>query len=200
MSRLPETRSSFPLRKFRMPSRYRLLILDDASADPQTVNVNGCNQIDADGDGEPDHWAVHFFAGPGAHLATSSAFFYGNVALATHGETSRTRSMGSGDASQTFQIFRPKKSPVTFVHQAGAPNGAGDTLRLLINGVYWSEVDELYGYGATTGCLRPRSIRRMIVQLGDGVTGAQAPSGKSNVLATYRQGLGVAGNVDSRHV
>jgi Baseplate J-like protein len=179
-------------------SLHRTLILDDASVDPQTVNVNACNQVDADGDGEPDHWAVAFAPDLERILATSSAFFYGNVALATHGETVANEVMGSGNASQTFQTFRPKKDPITFVHQAGAPNGAADTLRLLINGVYWKEVDELYGNGSKDQVFTTAiDSQGMIVQLGDGQTGAQAPTGRSNVLATYRQGLGVVGNVAS---
>ncbi len=177
-------------------SLHRTLILDDASTDPQTVNVNACNQIDADGDGELDHWAVAFAPDLERTLATASAFFYGNVALATHGETVANEVMGSGDASQTFQIFRPKKNPVTFIHQAGAPNGAADTLQLLINGVYWKEVDELYGNGSKDQVFTTSiDSQGMIVQLGDGQTGAQAPTGRSNVLATYRQGIGVVGNV-----
>jgi predicted phage baseplate assembly protein len=35
------------------------------------------------------------------------------------------------------------------------------------------------------------------VQLGDGVTGARAPTGANNVTATYRVGVGLEGNVDA---
>jgi uncharacterized phage protein gp47/JayE len=174
----------------------RTLIIDDASVNPETVNVTACNQVDTDGDGEPDHWAVAFTPDLTHTLATSSAFFYGNVALSTHGETVTNEVMGSGDASQTFQTFRPKKNPVTFVHQAGATNGAADTLQLLINGVYWKEVDELYGYGSKDQVFTTSmDSQGMIVQLGDGQTGAQAPTGMGNVLAIYRQGIGTVGNV-----
>jgi len=177
-------------------SLNRSLILDDASVNPTAVNVTACNQIDADGDGVPDHWAVAFTPDLTRTLDTSTAFFYGNVALSTHGETVANEVLGSGDASQTFQSFRPKKNPVTFVHQAGASNGAADTLQLLINGVYWKEVDELYGNtGKDQVFSTSIDSEGMIVQLGDGLTGAQAPTGRSNVLATYRQGIGVVGNV-----
>jgi predicted phage baseplate assembly protein len=180
-----------------MPAK-RLLILDDAAADPQTVSVTGSEQIDADRDGQADHWAVHFSPDLERSLDTSSAFLYGNVALATHGETIANEIVGDGDASKTYQSFYLKKSPVTFVHQAGAPNGAGDTLKLLISNVYWSEVRELYGYSSTDRVFTTSiDSNGLLVQLGDGVTGARAPSGKSNIVATYRQGIGVAGNVSA---
>ncbi len=178
-----------------MPAK-RSLILDDAGADPQTVSVTGSEPLDADNDGQADHWAIHFSPQLARTLGTSSAFLYGNVALATHGETIANEIVGDGDASQSFQSFYLKKSPVTFVHQAGAPNGAGDTLKLLISHVYWSEVQELYGHAATSRVfMASNDSNGLLVQLGDGVTGARAPSGRSNIVATYRQGIGIAGNV-----
>jgi acylphosphatase len=192
--------SSFfvPVAKMQALALKRTLILDDASADPETVSVTACNQIDTDGDGQPDHWAVAFTPDLSRTLATSTAFFYGNVALSTHGETVANEVLGSGDASETFLTFRPKKNPVTFVHRVGAPNGAGDTLRLLISGVYWKEVDELYGNGSHDQVFTTSiDSKGMLVQLGDGQTGAQAPTGRANILATYRQGIGIAGNVSA---
>lgn len=190
--------SSFFVPVANMPAviTKRSLILDDGSAEPETVSVTACNPIDTDGDGQPDHWEVAFSPDLSRTASTSTAFFYGNVALSTHGETVANEVLGSGDASQTFQTFRPKKTPVTFVHQAGASNGAADTLRLLISGVYWKEVEELYGNGSKDQVFTTSlDSQGMIVQLGDGQTGAQAPTGLSNILATYRQGIGVAGNV-----
>ncbi len=190
--------SSFFVPVANMPAltTKRSLILGDGSAAPETVSVTACNQVDTDGDGRPDHWAVAFTPDLSHPLSTSAAFFYGNVALSTHGETVAKEVLGSGDASETFQTFRPKKNPVTFLHQAGAPNGASDTLRLLISGVYWKEVDELYGNGSKDQVFTTSiDSEGMILQLGDGQTGAQAPTGLSNVLATYRQGIGVAGNI-----
>ena len=38
----------------------------------------------------------------------------------------------------------------------------------------------------------------MRVGFGDGVTGARLPTGRGNVIASYRQGLGATGNVDAQ--
>src|SRR5205085_10759842 len=45
---------------------------------------------------------------------------FGNVALATHGESVRNEVLGSGDASQPYHPFALRQSPLTFV-AAGTP-------------------------------------------------------------------------------
>jgi uncharacterized phage protein gp47/JayE/acylphosphatase len=178
-----------------MPAK-RVLVLDDATVNPQAVDVTGAEQMDLDKDGKMDHWAISFTPDLSRSLATSSAFLYGNVALATHGETVSNEVLGNGDAAEAFQTFRLKKSPVTFVHHAGAPHGAADTLKLLVSNVYWTEVQELYGYTSTDRVFTTSvDSDGLLVQLGDGATGARAPSGRSNIVARYRKGIGVAGNV-----
>src|SRR5260370_15101359 len=54
--------SSFFVPVANMPAltTKRSLILDDGSAEPETVSVTACNQVDTDGDGQPDHWAVAY--------------------------------------------------------------------------------------------------------------------------------------------
>jgi predicted phage baseplate assembly protein len=107
--------------------------------------------------------------------------------------------LGSGDAASTFQSFALKKYPVTFVSQAGAKNGAANSLEIRVDGVLWQETDHLYGQKAD-GRVYTSHIDddgAMTVRFGDGQTGARLTSGSSNVLATYRQGIGAVGNVDA---
>lgn len=118
-----------------------------------------------------------------------------NVALATHGETVR-EVLGSGDASQTFQRFRLKQPPLTYVPTTGA-GGAESTLEVRVNDVLWHRTPTLYGRGPHDQIyvLRARSGGDTTVEFGDGVTGARLPSGQDNVRALYRKGLGAAGSV-----
>ncbi|NLH22459.1 MAG: hypothetical protein GX463_09880, partial [Methanothrix sp.] len=69
---------------------------------------------------------------------------YGNIAPATHGETFE-EVLGDGDASTTFQTFALRKSPITFIRQAGAPQGVISTLEVRVDGILWHEVRDLYG-------------------------------------------------------
>lgn len=119
----------------------------------------------------------------------------GNVALATHGETVGEL-LGDGNAAVPFQRFTLKQSPVTWV-SAPTPAGAASTLVLRVNDVQWTEVPALYGHGprdrvfaATRDDSNVTSVR-----FGDGRAGARPPSGSANVRATYRKGIGAAGNV-----
>jgi predicted phage baseplate assembly protein len=132
-------------------------------------------------------------------IDNESAKLYGNIATATHGETVPKEVLGDGDASVSFQSFKLKKSPVTFVPQAGAPNGAANTLQVRVDGVLWEEVASLYGLAGdekvyTTSV---NDQNEMFVHFGDGVSGARVTTGRANVVAAYRQGLGRSGNVKS---
>jgi hypothetical protein len=116
-----------------------------------------------------------------------------NVAPATHGVTT-TEILGSGDASQTFQSFPLKQSPLTYV-SAATSSGATSTLVVRVNGVAWTEVDWLYGSGPADQVytLLAGADGNTYVRFGDGVTGALPGSGTNNIQATYRYGTGSAG-------
>lgn len=118
-----------------------------------------------------------------------------NVAPATHGETV-TELLGSGDASQAFQRFSLKSTPVTYVSDA-SPSGAASTLVVRVDGVAWTEVPWLYGSGPTDRVytVLTGADGKTWVRFGDGVTGARPGSGKGNIQATYRRGIGTAGLV-----
>ncbi len=174
----------------------RSIILDDAAAMPQTVVTQDVQAWDTNGDLQPDHWRISFTPDLARTLSTASATLYGNVCSASHGQTIAGEALGDGDASTTFQSFRLQKSPVTFVHQAGMPHGVADSLRVQVAGSFWKEVQEFFGYSPTDRVFTTsQDAQGMIVQFGDGVTGSRLPTGRGNVVATYRQGIGLAGNV-----
>lgn len=176
----------------------RSIILDDAAADPQTVVTQSVQAFDSNGDGQPDHWKILFTPDLDRSLATASGTLYGNVCASTHGQTIANEVLGDGDASTTFQSFRLQKSPVTFVHQAGAPHGVADSLTIQVAGVFWKEVQEFFGRVPTDRIfMTSQDAKGMTVQFGDGVTGGRLPTGRGNVVAHYRQGIGLAGNVAS---
>ena len=131
-------------------------------------------------------------AGP---LVRSTVVVYGNVARASHGETV-TQILGAGNAAVPFQQFELKQLPLTY-RAAATELGAKSELTVRVDNIAWSERDSLFG-------TRPRDRvftllsdeqDRDFVLFGDGVCGARPSSGVNNVRATYRKGLGVAGNV-----
>lgn len=134
-------------------------------------------------------------------LDASSALLLGNVAPASHGETVRAEVLGDGDASQSFQHFALKKKPVTYL-PAAIPGGIKSSLTVSVNGVRWSEAATLYGASPNDQVYVTQIADdgTLTVQFGDGLTGARPASGRQNIVATYRQGTGLAGRVGASRI
>ncbi len=118
-----------------------------------------------------------------------------NVARATQGETV-AEIIGSGDARLANQRFSLRQSPLTFV-SANTPSGRKSTLELRANDLLWTETSSLYARGVNDRvyALAIDDEAKTTVQMGNGIEGALLPSGDHNIRATYRKGLGLAGNV-----
>lgn len=124
-----------------------------------------------------------------------------NVVGATHGETVAGEILGSGDGLRANQRFALNKPPLTYV-SAPTPSGAESTLEVRIDGVKWEQVERLADAG-------PRDRRYIVrreddgstsIVFGDGEHGARPPTGAENVVATYRTGMGVAGNLPAERL
>jgi predicted phage baseplate assembly protein len=126
----------------------------------------------------------------------SGATIYGNVARANHGE--RTNEIiGDGDAGRVFQSFTLKQPPLTYVSSPGSPGGAASTLKMLVNGIQWTEVPTLDGQGPGDHVFVAHNSDdgKTTALFGDGISGARVPTGQSNVQALYRKGIGLQGMV-----
>jgi hypothetical protein len=124
-----------------------------------------------------------------------SVRIWANVAAATHGETV-SEVLGSGDGSQANQSFTLKRPPLTYV-SAATETGTETTLEVRVNDLLWSEVAALNDAGPESQVytVRHADDGTATVQFGDGIRGARLPTGSANVTATYRTGIGPAGEV-----
>lgn len=138
---------------------------------------------------------LRFTTAPALPLVREGAVVLGNVALATHGETV-SQLLGSGDARRPFASFPLAQGPLTHVRGAG-PRGTESTLTVRVDGVRWPEVATAYGAGPADRVVTTRDEPdgTLGVVFGDGLRGARPPTGSHNLRATYRKGLGAAGNV-----
>jgi hypothetical protein len=120
---------------------------------------------------------------------------HANVARASHGE-SATEILGGGDPSRPHQRFQLKQNPVTQL-LAPTESGVASTLELRADGVKWREVPFLYGQGPRDRVFATAldDDGKTTIRFGDGVEGARPPAGRDNLVADYRVGLGLAGNV-----
>lgn len=135
----------------------------------------------------------------GTYLPESVAI-NANVVATTNGETVN-ETLGSGDASQTFQTFTLKQGPLTWT-SAAVPSGIAAAISVWVNGIAWTLVPYLYGAGPTDRVftLDTDVNGNTVVKFGDGITGARLPTGIENVTTIYRRGLGAAANVDAAEI
>ncbi|WP_322755329.1 putative baseplate assembly protein [Frankia sp. Cas3] len=170
----------------------------------EIVMISGVSQGVADGrPGDTVHTTITLAAPLRYTYRCDTARISGNVVRATHGQ-SATQVLGSGDASTPFQAFTLRRAPLTYLPSAAA-SGAQSTLVTRVNGVRWAATDDLMAAGPTDHTYLTRADAGAgqtgpdgtIVLFGDGVHGARPATGQENITATYRVGLGRAGNVDA---
>jgi predicted phage baseplate assembly protein len=120
-----------------------------------------------------------------------------NVAAATHGETV-LETLGSGDGSRAHQRFALIQQPLTYVSSDG-PSGGASTLHVRVNDLLWQEVPSFFGRAPADRVYVTHTSEQgqTTVEFGDGLNGTRTPTGFDNIRATYRKGMGAAGNVDA---
>jgi predicted phage baseplate assembly protein len=136
---------------------------------------------------------------PVESYARSTTKLLANVVEATHGETVRDEVLGSGDGSAS-QVYPLKKAPLTYLASTGGEGLAATTttLRVTVNGVSWEERSTLRGTAPDDEVYVTRedeTTGKTSVTFGDGAEGTRPPTGRDNVRARYRRGLGTVGNV-----
>lgn len=174
-------------------------------AEGRTVIISG---LDATGEPAGEVATIHKVlapsgAGPRLRLAATLTETYhrtsvrvlGNAARATHGE-SRAQVLGSGDQRIPFQSFTVTQPPLTHT-RAPTESGIAPTLAVWVQGARWQEVRSLHGRGPTDRVYVTRRADDGAVRVtfGDGRTGARLPTGRDNVVATFRTGIGTAANL-----
>jgi len=152
--------------------------------------------VDAVDANDPDH-PVLVLHGPLAYAYDrATCTVAANVASATHGEAV-AEALGSGNAAAEWPRFSLRQPPLTYVPQPASTSGVESTLEVRVDELKWTEVPTLYGHRPHE---RVYTTRRhddgtTEVKFGDGITGARLPTGRENVRAAYRKGIGVEGNV-----
>ncbi|HUR63774.1 MAG TPA: putative baseplate assembly protein [Candidatus Thermoplasmatota archaeon] len=176
----------------------RRVILDDASGQPVALTIATSTVKRLAGTGEwADHLELTFDESIPRAVDGNTAILLGNVLPASHGETVAGEAVGDGDATQDFLQLALAKAPLTYLPRAGAPHGAASTLLLRVDGLEWTETPTLLDSGPRSRAyaLRQDDPGTTALVFGDGESGARTPTGRRNLVATYRVGLGKAGNV-----
>ena len=133
-----------------------------------------------------------------ANYVRAETVLLANVVSATQGETIKDEVLGNGNGS-AFQLFSLKKKPLTFLPSTNSEvlSAVESTLRVTVNGERWTERTTLFDSPADANAYTTLQdeVGRTTVIFGDGISGAKPPTGRDNIRARYRQGMGVDGNV-----
>jgi predicted phage baseplate assembly protein len=175
-----------PVRPLQLQTRSRVL-LRDALGLGADLAANVAD--DGAGDGTVTPLGTAMLPAP---LRTPVAAF-GNLVAVSRGE-SAAEVLGSGDATRTFQTFRLKKKPLTYLASPGSETGRQSTLQVWVDAVLWREVPSLFLAGPDD---RVYTVRQTVdgeteISFGGGGFGQPLPSGVDNVRAVYRFGGGAA--------
>lgn len=190
------------------PGRW-IIVTGERTDIPGTAGVAGAElamiaavdqSVDPALPGDTVHTTLRLTAALAYRYRRSTVRINGNVVRATQGAT-RDEPIGSGEAGVPGQAFTLWQAPLTWL-AADTPLGARSTLQVRVDGVLWHEVDSLAGRGpkeqvyvtTTTGDGLIRA------EFGDGVHGARLPTGRENVRAVYRVGIGRAANVPAGRI
>jgi len=171
---------------------------DDEDADPKTCELVNILSNSPSRDGSEIFSVIKLQKdGLKGIYKRETVTIYANVAPATEGE-SKEEIVGSGNASESFQSFKLFQAPLTYVPDS-SPEGFSSSLKVYVNDVKWHEVDSLAMSGPKDRVYTVLldSDGKATIEFGDGINGSRLPTGRENVRAVYRKGLGRGGNVDA---
>jgi len=122
-----------------------------------------------------------------------------NVAPVGHGKTQPERVLGSGDATQSNQVFLFENEGVSFVADATMSSGVGAAIAVNIDGRVWQQVATLNDSGSTDAhyVVRMTEYGFLKINFGDGEHGRRLPSGNNNIRIAWRKGGGLDGNLNA---
>jgi len=124
---------------------------------------------------------------------------YGNVVAVGHGVGKPTKILGSGSAARSNQEFTLEVSGISFVPDETMSSGVAAAIDVVVDGRIWEQVSTLRDSAADDHHYAIRMTEEGFIRIvfGDGINGRRLPSGRNNVLVRYREGTGLAGNVDA---
>jgi len=165
---------------------------------PSSFVLQDVNKISVQGNGTLNYQFrnLDFQTTDWSQSLTPPVKVFGNVLLASRGETINNEILGSGDATQSNQTFKLKKNPLTYISAPTSEDerGVKSTLKVWVDGVQWKEVSNFYRQGRNDEVyiVRQNDDQETLITFGDGKCGRRLPSGTNNVIANYRYGAGAA--------
>ncbi|MFK7868715.1 MAG: baseplate J/gp47 family protein [Roseobacter sp.] len=130
-------------------------------------------------------------------LARWNTHIRANVVLADHGESQPRKILGSGDATQSGQVFDVNVDALSFVADPLMPAGVRASIDIEVGNRTWRQVGNLRDSGPTDADFEVRlnDDQDASVHFGDGKNGRRLPTDTDNIRYRWRKGVGVKGNL-----
>jgi len=127
---------------------------------------------------------------------TASMVIHGNLVQARHGERHVDEPIGDGDPTAESQEFKLRRSPLAWRLDGSSPQGATPDIDVRVDDLEWTWVSkrEIDPSSEPVYAITARGDDSF-VQIGHAAGGVEATRGTRNVVADYRVGGGVDGNV-----
>jgi hypothetical protein len=121
---------------------------------------------------------------------------WGNAVQVTEGKSVAATVLGSGQGERLNQCFALPQSPLTYTRAKGSIKPA---ITLTVDDLIWGQKDDFLDSGPMDRhfIVETGYDGQSLVVCGDGVSGARVPTGRDNVQAKFRIGLGQEGNVSA---
>jgi hypothetical protein len=122
---------------------------------------------------------------------------YGNTVFTGHGESRAVKSLGSGDATKSNQVFTLALQGLSFIPDATMAIGVRADMDIIVSGQTWVQVEALSGSGPSDPHyeVHVTEDENYLILFGDGCHGRRLPTGANNIKVRYRQGNGLTGNL-----
>ncbi len=120
-----------------------------------------------------------------------------NVVTADHGESQSLKILGSGDATQSNQMFEVKAQELSFVADPLMPAGVRAGIDIFVGERRWQQVGNLRDSAQTDAHFEVRVAEdgKTTAHFGDGRNGRRLPTDTDNIRHIWRKGVGPSGNV-----
>lgn len=177
--------------------KYRTLVLHELVNGDKTLETVEVLKVGTLGSGSTIQTEMELKSTVGKNFTQYGVKIWGNVVKATQGKTVAKQILGSGRGEESYQSFDLPRSPLTFQRQGS--KGVKPAIDLKVSDLIWEAQDDFLESGPEDRhfLVETGFDAKSRVVFGDGVNGARVPTGKDNIIATFRSGLGKAGNVSA---
>ena len=178
--------------------KNRLLILTENVAGRELLEEVRVAKVTLRSVGEKVHTELELKRAIGNGFTKNGVKIRGNVVSVIQGKSAPKTILGSGRGEVAYQVFDLPAIPLTF-ERRGREGGKG-AIDLTVDDLPWEQKNDFLASGPDDRhyVIETDFEGKSHILFGDGVNGSRPSTGRDNIVARYRSGQGVSGNLPAR--